>query len=188
MAVETDKDVLSWSERSGYLHSVLEMDYQDVTVPEIATEILDSIVIRLNRPTGLADCSKDLIMLLQSILSNTQATSCKINTDAWLTTYWQKLRIEQGSSVDPLLWNLVCCLPPYLLIRNSLGQSIPESSIRALTNLIENDWRNTMTFGSALFPKHITVHIVRALEGLQPMPVIPCLQFAAQVQICLIIS
>lgn len=180
MAVEADKDVLSWSERSGYLHSVLKIEFPDVPVHEICTGILDSIVRQLsNRPTGLADCSKDLLLLLQSVISYPYAASC--NTNAWLTTYWQKLRLEQGSSADPLLWSLVCCLPPYLLNRNTLDQTITESSLQTLTNLIENDWRNTMTSGNAFFSKNITSHILLALEGLQPVLTIPCLQFAAQV-------
>ena len=178
MTVEADMDVLSWSERPGYLHSVLQMDYQNVSVTELCPIILDSIVERCN-PTGRADCSKDLLLLLQSILCKDQPTSSS-DSSAWLIEYWLKLRRKKGISIDQVLWSLVCCLPPYLLNRNYYSQSVQQPLSKTLVSLIENDWRNTLTSESAWFPKFIASHLLRALEGTSCQD-IPCLQFSAQV-------
>lgn len=179
MIVEADKDVLSWSERSGYLHSIMEMDYPEVPVTEVAPIILDSIVKQFSRnPFGRADCSKDLLLLLQYLINRKQSPS---DSSAWLTSYWMNLHREQESNVDQLLWNLVCSLPPYLLSRNSYDQTISENSMKTLTTLIEDYWRNTLTSESAWFPKYVASHLTQALGDTQTLPLIPCLQFSVQV-------
>ncbi len=178
MTVEADMDVLLWSERPGYLHSVLQMDYQNVHVTELYPIILDSI-IECHNPTGRADCSKDLLLLLQSLLFKDQPTSTS-DSFAWLIQYWLQLRCKKGNDVDQILWSVVCCLPPYLLSRNYYSQPVQQPSLKTLVNLIENDWRNTLTSESAWFPKCIASHLLRALEGTSSQD-IPCLQFSAQV-------
>jgi hypothetical protein len=154
------------------------MDYQDVSMTELYPIILDSIIESSN-PTGRANCSKDLLFLLQSLLCNDQPTSSS-DSSAWLIQYWLQLRRNQGNGVDQVLWSLVCCLPPYLLSRNYYSQQIREPSLKTLVNLIEDDWRNTLTSERAWFPKCIASHLLRALEGTSSQD-IPCLQFSAQV-------
>ncbi|KAI9552901.1 hypothetical protein GHT06_020785 [Daphnia sinensis] len=177
MAVVADADVLSWSERSGYLHSVLKTEYQDVPATELSLLILDAVMKGiLHNPVAHADCSKDLLLLLQYLLFNDQSS---FSESPWLVSYWLELRDEQGKDVDQLMWSIVCTLPPYLLSRNSFHQAIQDTSLRALANLIENEWRNTMTSESAWLPKYITSHLLRALEG--AFPDIPCLRFSAQI-------
>ncbi|EFX83632.1 hypothetical protein DAPPUDRAFT_301633 [Daphnia pulex] len=178
MTVEADMDVLSWSERPGYLHSVLQMDYQNIHMTELYPIILDSIIERHNS-IGRADCSKDLLLLLQSLLCKDQPTSTS-DSSAWLIQYWLQLRLKKGNSVDQILWSVVCCLPPYLLSRNYYSQPAQQPTLKTLVNLIENDWRNTLTSESAWFPKSIASHLLRALEGTSSQD-IPCLQFSAQI-------
>ena len=102
MIVEADKDVLSWPERSGYLHSVLKMEYQEIPVTELGPIILNSIINQLSsNSSGRTDCSKDLLLLLQSKINENSIASD--NTSAWLPTYWVKLRDEQGKNIDQLL-------------------------------------------------------------------------------------
>ncbi|XP_057381020.1 uncharacterized protein LOC130703609 [Daphnia carinata] len=177
MAVVADKDVLSWSERSGYLHFVLKTEYQDVPATELSLLILDAIMKSiLHNPVAHADCAKDLLLLLQYLLFNEQPSS---ESPAWLIDYWLQLRHEQGKDVDQLMWSIVCTLPPYLLSRSSLHQPIQDTSLKALASLIENEWRNTVTSGSAWLPKYIASHLLRALEG--AFADIPCLRFSTQV-------
>lgn len=177
---EPDKDVLSWSERSGYLQSVLEMDYREIPVSEKTFVLLSSIVNRwTQRPSQQADCSKDLLLLLQSLFNDSQMTS--LDSIAWLPQFWQEKRNEQGKDVDLVLWSLVSSLPAYLLSRNSLNQPVLKSSLKTLIKFIEDDWRQTLTSGNAWFPYHVTRHLQRAIEVFQPLPMIPCLRFALQV-------
>lgn len=178
MAVVADADVLSWCERSGYLHSVLKTEYQDVPATELSLLILDSVMKGiLNNSVAHADCSKDLLLLLQYLLYNDQPASSE--SPAWLINYWMQLRHEQGKGVDQLMWSIVCTLPPYLLSRNSSYQPIQDTSLKTLANLIENEWRNTVTSESAWLPKYIASHLLRALEG--AFLDIPCLRFSAQI-------
>lgn len=178
MTVGADADLISWTERSGYLHSILKTEYKDVPKTELCVLILDAIMKGLLRtPPARADCSKDLLLLLQYLLYDDEPAPSQ--SPAWLINYWLQLRSEQGNSIDQLMWSIVCSLPPYLLSRNSFQQPIPDASLKTLINLIENDWRNTVTSECACLPKHVTSHLLCALEG--ALPDIPCLHFSAQV-------
>ena len=182
MIVEADKDVLSWPERSGYLHSVMKMEYQEIPVTELGPIILNSIINQLSsNSSGRTDCSKDLLLLLQSKINENSIASD--NTSAWLPTYWVKLRDEQGNNIDQLLWSLVCSLPAYLLNRNNHDQAVSDKSLKTLISLIEDDWRDTLMSESVWFPKYVAIHLAQSLKGLQPPPLIPCLQFSAQVRV-----
>ena len=176
--VEGDKDVLQWTERSSYLHSVFDADYcnQSIDLPRL---VFDALVRRAMMPgkkitPGHSDCSQDLLQFLQSRLS-CFSQSTPSSSKPWLLLYWAKLRQDHGSMVDPLLWNLVCALPAYLLVGNSASE---EGSPKMLNQLIENGWRDTLTDGAWL-PKHVTLHLQRALRD--PTQCVPLLQFSLQV-------
>lgn len=173
--VEPDKDVLRWPERSSYLLAVLESDYRNDSV-NLARVILTTLVQQAmkssGKTSGRMDCSQDLLQLLQACLSESQPRARMSSQNrSWLVEYWIQLRSEHGANVDELMWNFICSLPANLLCP-------PEAPVRMLTDLIEDDWRNTMTEGAWL-PKHVTAHLLRALEGSKELP--SCLQFSKQV-------
>lgn len=179
--VEADEDVLQWTERLSYFHAALDADYYNESnnVPRL---VLDSIVRRaltIDRIKSCKrlDCSQSLLQLLQSRLSVSHGAT-QSSREPWLLHYWIQSRQEHGNNLDTLLWNLVCSLPAYLLIRNCEKESTEKGSVKMLVGLIEDGWRNTITDGSWL-PKHITLHLVRALEGSKEF--VPLLQFSQQV-------
>ena len=175
--VEPNRDVLQWAERSGYLHSVLETDYNDLA--DFSCIVLDALVQRMESDKSTPDCSQDLLLLLQSRLQSAPPVITSNNLP-WLTEWWLNLRGKRGNNIDPILWGLVCSLPPYLLTRNSLSEPVRENSLAILSELIEDYWRDSISEG-AWFPKYITTHVIRALNGVKQWKLPPCLQFSVQV-------
>lgn len=190
MVIDPDKDILSWSERSGYLHLVLKTNYPDVPAPEMSLLIFDALIKQMTRnPSARANGSaKDFLLLLQSISTTSNKQTNGSESSAWLTKYCSQLprKNERADGMDQLLWSHICFLPPFLLVRNSFDQPISEGSLKILLKLMEDEWRNTITCGCCWFPKHVTYHLLRALEQLPSIPDVPCLQFAAQVVFILI--
>lgn len=175
--VDPNRDVLQWAERSGYLHSVIETDYNDSS--DFPCAVLDAIVQQMESDKSSPDCSQDLLLLLQSRLQLFLPPSA---TDGipWLTKWWFDMRRNRGSSIDSILWGLICSLPAYLLSRNSLQEAIQEQSITLLSELIQDGLRDSMCEGAWL-PKYVTVHIIRALDLTSHWQLPPCLQFSSQV-------
>ena len=175
--VNPTKDVLQWAERSSYLHSVVEMDYNDLI--DFPCIVLDAIVQRTESDKSSPDCSQDLLLLLQSRLQSTPPLSTNDNIP-WLTKWWVDMRRNRGNNIDSILWGLICSLPAYLLSRNSFQEPIREHSLTLLSELIQAGWRDSISEGVSL-PKYVTVHIIRAVECASHWQLPPCLQFSSQV-------
>lgn len=178
--VDPTRDVLQWAERSGYLHSVVETDYNDLI--DFPCIVLDAIVQRMESDKSSPDCSQDLLLLVQSRLQSTPPPSIANDSFPWLTKWWLDLRRNRGSCIDSILWNLICSLPAYLLSRNSFQEKIQKHSLILLSELIQDCWRDSISEGAWL-PKYVTVHVIRAFDCTTHWQLPPCLQFSSQVSI-----
>lgn len=178
--VKADNDVLRWAERSGYLRNVLENCYENVDHTELAASALEVVIdCSLENPSGYINCSADLLLLLQQFLVSPSKDTT--SNDPWLLKLWQNCHERKGNNADPVIWSLVCNLPPYLLCRNSPTYPPTDSSLRILSELIEGSWRNSVMEG-ACFPKHVIAHIIRATDDARLIRALPCLMFSVQVQ------
>lgn len=177
--VKADEDVLIWAERSGYLHYISETYHANVNQLELAASVLEAIIdCATENTSGYVNCSPDLLIFLQS--SFYSAEDSDATEDAWLLKLWQNCHDRKGKNIDPVIWSLVCALPAHLLCRNSLKYPATDSSLRTLTEFIEESWRNSMMEG-AWFPKHVAAHIGRASDDPRLIRALPCLQFSLQV-------
>ena len=181
MNVIPDRDVLHWTQRVQYLHTVLQTDY--LTEGEtISLVIWDTIVRRtLMEPVNRrSDCCQDLLMLLQSqLLHQDPSNSSSVAQTPWLIRYWMDLhKSNQTQNTDASLWSLVCALPPYLMCKNTSTQPVIESNMQILATLVEDHWRDSISEGAWL-PKYVTRHLSEALDGFRGLEQhFPCLQFS----------
>lgn len=178
--VQVEQDVLQWTERCRYLHSVFETDHQNNRTDPCATyaAILESVVCSAAEHCS-GNCAQDLLVLLQSqILQQAPFTSAT----PWLIQLWMRLLDQEpkSESTDLLMWSIICALPSFLLCRNSYCQPVEDANVCAVSQLIEQNWRNSVTEGAWL-PKYVTSHLLRALNHTSQVETIPCLQFSKQV-------
>ena len=76
--VTSDRDILQWSERGAYLHWVVESDYitsGKCDVAQVFSAVIEVVVEHASKsPTSSSGCSQDLLMLLQSQVTNSSTT------------------------------------------------------------------------------------------------------------------
>jgi len=122
---------------------------------------------------------------MQQPCAGTRDTS----TSVWLIELWQRLlkdrqrsnSIDSIDAMDVTIWSVVCALPAFLLVRNSCHQSVKDSDVATLNQLIERRWRNSVTQGAWL-PRHVTNHLLQALSAAHHRQISPCLRFADTIQ------